>query len=223
MSYIPDPDAQFDTWQTQYATYLNANLAALGLPVVPPDPDVTALNVARTDWQTKYPAHIAAQDAAQAARQAKDASRAAYEEVIRRLTQRLQTSSAVDDAERAALGITVPDREPTPVGAPTTKPVLQADTSQRLRITISFADEGTPTNRAKPAGVSGCEIWVKLGGPPPTDLSECQYLATDTRTPYTAVFDGSEANQTAHFIARWVSTRGEAGPLSETLSATVPG
>ncbi|MCL4283921.1 MAG: hypothetical protein KJZ62_02355 [Fimbriimonadaceae bacterium] len=221
MSYIPDPDDQFDTWQTQYATYLNANLVALGLTGL--DVDVVALNAQRTDWQTKYPAHVAAQAAAQTARQAKDASRAAYEVIVRRLTGRLQSSASVDDSERAALGITVPDRIPTPVGAPTTRPVLQADTSQRLRITINFADEGTPTNRAKPAGVNGCEIWVKLGGPPPTDLSECHYLATDTRTPYVAVFDGSEANQTAHFIGRWMSTRNEPGPLSETVSATVPG
>ncbi|NOG39213.1 MAG: hypothetical protein HND43_07450, partial [Armatimonadetes bacterium] len=130
---------------------------------------------------------------------------------------------SVDDAERAAMQITIPDTIPTPVDAPTTRPVLSADTSQRLRITVGFADEGTPTSRAKPPGVTGCEIWVKLGGAPPTDLSECQFLATDSRTPYTANFDGSEANQTAHFIGRWMSTRNEAGPLSETVSATVPG
>ncbi|MBI5706964.1 MAG: hypothetical protein HZC36_08235 [Armatimonadetes bacterium] len=46
-------------------------------------------------------------------------------------------------------------------------------------------------------------------------------LATDSRTPYTANFDGSEANQTAHFIGRWMSTRNEPGPLSERVSATV--
>jgi len=220
-TYIPDPDAAFDTWQAQYATYLNANLVALGLTAL--DGDVVALNAQRTDWQTKYPALVAAQDAAQAARQAKDVSRGAYEVILRRLVQRLQTSSSVDDSERAAMGITVPDRQPTPVGAPTSKPVISADTSQRLRITVGFADEGTPTSKAKPAGVMGCENWVKLGGPPPTDLTECQFLALDTKTPYVATFDGSEANQTAHFIGRWQSTRGDRGPLSETVSATVPG
>lgn len=65
-TYIPDPDAAFDTWQTQYATYLNANLVALGLTAL--DRDVVALSAQRTDWQTKYPALVAAQDAAQAAR-----------------------------------------------------------------------------------------------------------------------------------------------------------
>lgn len=68
------------------------------------------------------------------------------------------------------------------------------------------------------SGTSG-----NLGGPHPTGLSECQFLATDSRTPYAANFDGSEANQTVHFIGRWISTRNEPGPLSETVSATVPG
>ena len=38
-------------------------------------------------------------------------------------------------------------------------------------------------DRAKPDGVQGCEVWVKVDGPPPADPSELKYLATDTRTP----------------------------------------
>lgn len=218
--YIPRTDAGFDTWQTQFATYLNANLGALGLP--PGDADVAAVNAARTDWQAKYPAHIASQNAARAAREAKDESRATYERAIRRLVARLQTSPSVDDTERRALGITVPDTEPTPVGPPETRPVLEADTSQRLRILVSFFDEGSEGRRAKPAGVSACELWVKIGGPPPVDLGECRYLATDTATPYLAQFPGSEGGKVAHFVGRWISVRGEPGPISETVSATIP-
>jgi hypothetical protein len=218
---IPQSDAEFDTFQANIVTYVNAHLAGLGLGLG--DADVTAMNTAQTDWNTKYPAHIAGQATAQSLRQAKDLSRNSFVTVLRRLINRFQASSAVDDSEKAAMRITVRDTIRTPVGAPTTRPVLLPDTSQRLRIVVAFADEGTPTSKAKPEGVSGCEIWVKIGGPPPTDLTECHYLATDTRTPYTADFDGSEANQTAHFIGRWVSTRNEPGPLSETVSATIPG
>jgi hypothetical protein len=78
----------------------------------------------------------------------------------------------------------------------------------------------SPTSKAKPAGEMGCEIWMskipvespesgKLGGTPPTDLDDCQFLTLDTRTPHRADFTGAEANQTAHFIGRWVNTRGE--------------
>jgi hypothetical protein len=218
--YIPATDAGFDTWQNQFLTYLNANLAALGLTAT--DTDVVSLTAAWNDWQARYPAHAEARLAAQAATQAKDASRRAYVAVIRRLVSRLQASAQVDDAERAALGITVPDREPTSAPAPETRPVLQADTSQRLRILVAFADEGRPDGAAKPPGVTGCEIYVKVGGAPPTDLDDCVYLGTDTRTPYLASFDGSQAGQTAHFVGRWVNSRGDTGPISETVSATIP-
>lgn len=218
---IPQSDAEFDTLQNNINTYMNANLVALGLTAL--DADVVLFNAQRTTWGTDYAAHIAAQAAAEGARATKSATRDLLEATIRRIFNRLQVSSAVSDAERAAMGMTIRDTDPTPVGAPETKPVLQGNTANRLEIGISFADEGTPTSKAKPAGVIGCEIYLKLGGPPPTDLSQCTLLALDTRTPYVAHFDGSDANQTAHFIARWLSTRGEPGPLSETLSVTVPG
>lgn len=218
--YIPTGDAEFNTYQANTVAYINTHLLPLGLTAL--DPDVAAMNTAATNWTAGYAAAIAAQAAAQAANATKDTERAALTAPIRRISSRLHANSAITPAQFAAAGFTVRDTSRSPVDAPTTKPVLQPDTSQRLRIIVNFADAGTPTSRSKPAGVMGCEIWVKLGGPPPTDLSECHFLATDTRTPYTAEFDGSEANQTAHFIGRWVSTRSEPGPLSETASATIP-
>ena len=111
--YIPGPDSQFASWQQNFVTYASANAAALGLdPLV----DIPPLTTAQTAWATDYPAHIAAQQAAAAATQTKNASRDTYESVVRPLVRRLQADAAVDDAEKAALGITVPDSEPTPTG-----------------------------------------------------------------------------------------------------------
>ncbi len=117
--------------------------------------------------------------------------------------------------------VTVPDTTPTPVGTPTTRPVVTVDSSQRLSHVIHFADEATPTRKAKPSGVMGAGIWVKVGDPPPVDPDELKFLGLDTRTPYTAKFQGAEANKVAHYMVRWVSTRGEKGPWSETASATI--
>ncbi len=216
--YIPSPDGDFDAWQANFITYASANAAALGLdPLV----DIPPLTAAQTTWTTDRAAHTAAQAAAEAARQAKDAGRGGLEGVIRPLVARLQASAAVDDAERQALGITVRDTIPTPVGPPETRPVASVDTRERLQHTISFADEATPTRRAKPAGVRGAQIWVKVGDPAPVDPSELTFLATDTRTPYLATFDGADAKKVAHYMLRWESTRGEPGPWSETASATI--
>lgn len=217
--YIPASDSEFNTWQTNLVTYANANLAGLGLVLG----DLTPITNAQTAWASSYTAHITAQAAAQSARQLKDTNRLAYEAAIRTLVNRLQASSAVSDPEKEALGIPVRDKVRSPIGAPTSRPLGSADTSQRLRVTVSFVDETTPTNRAKPDGVFGCEVWVKIGGAAPLDLSECTFLALDTRSPYTAVFDGEDTNKTAHFVLRWANAKGEAGPISETVSATIPG
>lgn len=216
--YIPAPDGDFDTWQTNFLAYATANAAALGLdPLV----DIPPLTTAQGTWTTDFAANASAQAAAQSAREGKDAARDAYVGLIRPLVLRLQASPDVDDTERAALGITVPDRIPTPAAVPTTRPVVKVDTSQRLRHEISFADATTPTRTAKPAGVRGAQIWVKIGDPPPIDPGELTFLATDTRTPYLATFDGADGGKTAHYMLRWENTRGEPGPWSETASATI--
>ena len=216
--YIPGADGAFDAWQSNFVTYATANAAALGLdPLV----DIPPLTAAQTTWTTDYGANTAAQAAAQAARQAKGAARDSLVGVIRPLVGVLQASADVDDTERKALGITVPDTTPTPVGPPTTRPLVTVDTSQRLQHTIAFQDELTPTSKAKPEGVRGAQIWVKIGDPPPVDPNELTFLATDTRTPYVANFDGADGNKVAHYMLRWESTRGETGPWSETASATI--
>lgn len=215
--YIPNSDADFSAWIHNLVTYANANLAGLGLTAA----DLTPLQTAVTGWDTVYPAHVAAQASAQSARQAKDDSRADVEGAVRPLVGKLQSTTTVSDAQRQALGITVRATSKTAVSVPTTRPVAQVDTGQRLRHAISFVDELTPTTRAKPDGVTGCEIWTKVGDPAPTGPGEVAYLALDTRTPYVVEFNGSEAGKTAYYMLRWINTRGERGPWSQTVSGTI--
>jgi hypothetical protein len=61
------------------------------------------------------------------------------------------------------------------------------------------------------------------GTTPPTDPGECTFLALDTASPYTAEFEGADAGKTAYYMLRWVTTRGEKGPWSETIAATISG
>lgn len=218
--YIPQGDSPFDEWQEGAAAYLNGHLADLGLTAL--DPDVIELNAAKAEWDADYPAHLAAHNSAKGARIGKDESRAAYERVFRRISRRIQADPGIEDAHRVGMGLTVRDGVRTRVPRPTTAPFLSSDTSGRQCIKIRFGDTGPPPHRAKPPGVLGCEIWVKVGGDAPVDLEECRFLALDTRSPYVAEFSGNEPGQTAHFIGRWVNRRGEAGPRSRTISATIP-
>lgn len=52
--YIPGPDASFQAWQSNFVTYANANLAALGLVAA----DMTPVTTAQTGWATAFPAHL---------------------------------------------------------------------------------------------------------------------------------------------------------------------
>jgi hypothetical protein len=215
--YVPAPDGDFDTWQANFLSFASANLAPLGLTAN----DLIPANAAQSAWNAAFPAHTAAKAAARNATQSKDDSRGTLEGALRALATRLQASPAVSDAERASLGITVPDTVRTPVPAPTTRPVVSVDTSQRFSHTLRLADESTPTRRARPAGVRAAEVWAKVGGPAPVDPSECAFLGQTTRSSFIASFAGEQGNQTAQYLIRWVSSRGEPGPWSETASASI--
>jgi len=219
--YIPGSDTAFQVWMTNFVTYAGAHLVELGIDAADMVPIVTG----RADFDAKMTANVTAQQAAQSARQAKDDSRDTLESLVRTLVRQLQASSAVDDTERAALGITVPDKVRTATsGDITTRPIGVVDTSQRLRHEIRFSDEATPTRRAKPAGVMGCEIWVKVtavGEAAPAGADELSFVSLDTASPYIAEYDGSDGGKTAHYMLRWVKSSGDKGPWSETISATI--
>jgi len=215
--YIPAADAEFNAWQTNFLDYASANSVELGLDAA----DLTPLEAAQAEWETDFPAHVTAVANAESARADKDEARGGYVALVRALVRRLQASATITDAQRAALGITVPGMNPTPAGPPETRPLVSIDCAQRLRHIIGFVDETTPTRRAKPAGVLGAEIWVKVGGDAPTDPSELRFLGLSTRAPFTADYPGTDGGQIAYYWVRWANSRGEQGPWSETASATI--
>lgn len=215
--YIPAADAALENWQQNFVSVLSINLELLGLLPA----DIAGIVAAQTSWSSVYGAHLTAQNAARGATQSKDTARDALEEEIRPFVQRLQTSPLLTDALRAAMGITVPDPIRTPAAQPTSRPIVSIDTSERLQHSVTFFDAETPTSRAKPDGVMGAEIWLATGAIPPVSLSELRFVALATRSPHVVDHASEHAGAIAHYWVRWVSTRGETGPWSETVSATV--
>jgi hypothetical protein len=214
--YLPGPDADYQAWVTNFVTYANANLAALGLTAA----DLTAVTTNQTLFNTGFAAHITAKNAAQAARRSKDEARAGLTSAVRPLVRRLQASSQVSNAERDALGITVAE-EPTPIGPPTTAPICSIECGARLQHTLRFADETTPSRKAKPAGVLGCEIWHYIGTTPPAGAEQLRFVAVDTSAPFTVPYTSADAGKTAYYWLRWVSPTGERGPWGEQSQATI--
>jgi hypothetical protein len=215
---IPPADPDFHNWVVPFSAYVATNAADLDL-----DPtDVTPLTDAVTTWKTAYPAHKTASGSAVAAKTIKDQARASVEGIARPLIQQLQASPKVTDAQRNSMKINVRSTTRTPASVPTTEPMATVDTSHRLQHIISYRDTGS-SSKKKPAGVAYCEIWAKVGAPAPTDESQLTYLGNASKTPQMEEYTGAQAGQTVWYWLRWVNTRGDKGPWSEPVSATIAG
>jgi hypothetical protein len=142
----------------------------------------------------------------------------------RRIAAFIQTYPKTTNADRAEMGITVRDTSPSPAPAPTSRPLALVESGQRLTHQLRLVDESTPTRRARPKGVLGAEVWVKLvdaDSPAPTDPAALTFLTMTTKPSFRAEFKAGEGGKTAVYMARWVNTRGEKGPWSEVTTATV--
>jgi hypothetical protein len=152
------------------------------------------------------------------------AARAVLEKEVRPVTNFVQGYPKTTNADRAEMGITVRDTSPTPAPAPSSRPLALVESGQRLTHQLRLVDESTPTRRARPKGVLGAEVWVKLvepGEPAPTDPAALSFLTMATKPTIRADFRAGDGGKTAVYMARWVNTRGEKGPWSEITTATV--
>ncbi len=212
---FPRQESELNLYFQQSGGYLQTNAARLL---------VSATNLANlvarlTAWNGTYPISQNPDTRTKTSIDNKDSAKDDLLETLRAIYDDIP-ESALTDQDRNTLGITARSTNRTPTPVPTTKPIAQVDTSKRLEHTISFTDEDG--SLAKPEGVRGCQIWMKLGDVP-KDPKELTYIATDTKTPYVYHFDGVDAGKAAHYWLRWENTRGETGPWSDDVMATVTG
>ena len=215
--YIPqNRDARY-TWSDTFRSYFQTNAVALGYEAT----DVSELDNLWNSYSGDYTALAPAKNAFDAALTSLDTSESAFIAHVRALAAEIQVNPDVTDVQRSAAGLPIRSTTRTPAAVPVTRPVAEVDASQRLQHLINFRDQGA-TNKAKPAGVRGCEIWCVIG-PAPASVADARYLGTDTATPYLAAFDPADAGKSAHYFLRWVNTRNQPGPWSETVTATIGG
>jgi len=224
---IPRADGNFSSYANHYYGAVEKFYSVQRL-----DPDgLTDLKKALDAWNEAYSKHIAARNAAEGARQAKDASKRALETEIRPVTAFVQGFPKTTDADRATIGITIKDTGGTPVPRPASRPLVSIDTGNRLTHRLRILDEGAThgsesraTRRARPKGTLGAEVYVALVEPnaaPPADPAAYKFIRTVTRDRAEVSFQSEQGGKTAAYLVRWVSATGEPGPWSETAQATV--
>jgi len=218
--FIPRSDSDFNLWQSSLVEFTEQNLTAWGIAA----DDFTIVKTNQSSWDTAYAKASNKQNRTAADVTAKDEARTNYEKAIRPfVAQWLSNNSKVTDSDRTRMGLTVKTGTRTAAPKPSTSPMGSIDFSVRLQHTIHFSDEASPRSKAKPEGVHGCEIYMKVDGDAPKDASEMTYAGTDTASPYLLKFEGSKAGKMVYYWLRWVNTRGETGPWSSMVSAMVVG
>ncbi|MEZ6124087.1 MAG: hypothetical protein R3C49_13055 [Planctomycetaceae bacterium] len=215
---FPSRADQFLEYLRNFVTQLGDHPEKYG--VTPEDVQKLQADQARLDTTTA--AANSARDAAKAAVETKDAAVAAAKEAVRLVTRRIQADPSVTDAARLAAGIPVHKNHRTPVPRPATAPVGSVIATERLEHQVMFSDSATPTRRARPFGATGCEIYVAVADHPPGDPQQYRFAGLCSRSPETIRFQPEDGGRLANYLLRWVNSKGEFGPWSQPISATIP-
>ena len=219
-NYIPRSISEFNDWQEQAVIKIQDKAEQWKIPETRME-EIVKKNV---KWNNMYSRYSDRSQRSPALIREKDEEMQSYQQLLRSFfSEFIVNNSSISDADRALLGLAPRDRTISPTPIPSTQPVVQIDFSIRLQHRIAFTDSASPTSRAKPAGMHGCQIWIKLGGAAPESVKDLQFIATATRTPHTLSFNLEDAGQTVYYWLRWVNRRGQTGPWSRPVSAMVVG
>ena len=216
--YIPTNDAGFNIWQGNDITTISTNANIWDIPPV----EITTLLTFQSSWVDSFAKASNRLNRTSAAVTEKDDAREVYQKALRKFfSQYIINNTKISNSDRDRLGLNVKSNTRIPTPTPASSPIASVDFSMHMQHKVYFNDENTQISKAKPFGVHGCEIWVKLGGDAPTNASDLRFLGTCTRAPYITNFEGTDIGKTAWYWVRWVNTRGQQGPWSNSVTAIV--
>ncbi len=126
-------------------------------------------------------------------------------------------------ADKTALGLNPRTNGRTPIKPPLACPMIFVAPAGNLQLKIAYQASGSGiSKRAKPPGVTHCQIFCAASPAPITDRSQLPLKELATKSPVYLRFDAREANMPAYFAARWGVQTGGVSPWSSIVSFTVP-
>ena len=217
--YIPARDTEYTVWLSNFVTFLSTQGAALGLTAE----QISTMQGLLGSWNASFDSSVAARLTARSAIQEKDADRTGSEQFARVLAMILQNNPDMTDAQRAAAGLTIRgESSPMPESAAQEidPPLLLLDFSKRRQMTIHWGvNPENERNNGLPEGMRGAKLYFHIGGIP-TDESDWQWLADDTRSPFIHSLGNNEP-WTVAYRAQWFDRRMHVGVFGDPVVATV--
>jgi hypothetical protein len=218
--YIPNRDADLDTWSANFSTLLTASPATYGLVAG----DATAVAGVVAAWHTAYLAATAPSTRTPTSVAAKDAARVTMLATVRPYAQRIAANAGVTAGQKIAIGVSPRTNTPTPIAAPVTYPVLSIDVALNSSHVIRARDQlASPSVKAKPFGAVLLELHGAIlpSGSPSVTLPLLPVLALVTKVPTQVAWSPTNAGSTAIYAARWATRTGLYGPFGPAVTMTV--
>lgn len=216
-NYLPSRDADLDTWALNFKTLIAANPTNYGLVAA----DATAITNAFNSWHSAYLAATNPSTRTHGTVATKNAQKASMLTVVRGYAATIRANRAVTDELKIGLGLHVADTSPTPVPPPTTKPVLAIARIDQGFQDVRATDETTPNSRARPVGSAGLLLYRAIGAAPVNDPAQAAFLTFVGKPAAQSTFTPADAGKTVTYFARWTNAKGEVGPWSQGLSASI--
>ncbi|MBI1191294.1 MAG: hypothetical protein GC200_11510 [Tepidisphaera sp.] len=216
-TYIPSRDSELDTWALNFKTLIAATPGNYGLAA----PDATAISAAYATWNAAYLAASNPTTRTVATVATKNAQKANLLTVVRGYAATIRVNKGVSNALKLGVGLHVPDLQPTPVPAPATKPVLAIARIDQGFQEVRATDEMTPNSRARPVGSAGMLLYRAVGPAAVNDPGEATFLTFIGRTTAISEFGSDDKGKVATYLARWTNAKGEVGPWSQAVTASI--
>ncbi len=218
--FIPRADSKFNVWQKECYEIVEANADVWKLPAE----SLSKWKADKMDWDKAYGRASNKETRSRTDVLAKNQNRKSYEKNLRAFfNAHIKYNPLISIDERLQLGLHPRKHSRTPVAVPETAPEGGIDFSTRFQHKIIYQDSLSPHIKAKPEGVTGCQIWMKIGGNTPVDISELSFVKVNTSSPCVIKFDAENLGKQVYYWLRWVNRRGETGPWSPVISAIVAG
>jgi hypothetical protein len=214
IDYIPRQDGKFLEWVKFLFAYvqehtMNWNINPSALNDITPLLEKFETDYAKAENPNRGKADVTAKN------ESRDTLQAAVRHYVKEF---LAYNSLVTDEDRRHMALPVHDKKPTPSPGVLAMPEGEVDFSkhQMHRLFVK-----SPTGKAKPTHAHGFEAWRKVGGDAPATDSEWAYANFTSRSPLQLDYPLADVGKTVYYRFRWVNTRNQPGPWSDTINAVI--
>lgn len=216
--YIPKDDADLNIWQGNLLTTIELNASQWGIP----QNDLAIIKSFQNIWTSAFARLQTHKSITVADIMAKEIASLKLKKAIRPfIAEWVAENKKISDTDLARMGLDIYSNARKLIPAPTSAPIGVVDFATPCKHFIHFCDQLSAFQMAKPAGVIGCEVYMKVGGNAPHEISELAFKGVCTGSPFEIKFESKNSGSFVYYWLRWVNKYNEYGPWSETISSIV--